>query len=100
MYGGYAASTPAQKLNPPSAGYRFRARRRRRSARRPTTGRGCHDRPRSEAERLTDESESLENPIWRLCQADLVRILSEQHRYVDGGTRFLRRKLLDLAFVD
>src|SRR3954453_14002183 len=53
-----------------------------------------------EPEPLADERQLLEDAVERPGGADLVRVAVEQHRCVNGGSRLLRRQLLELAFAD
>src|SRR3954452_6902048 len=53
-----------------------------------------------EPQRLPDERQRLEDAVERPGGADLVRVAVEQHRCVNGGSRLLRRQLLELAFAD
>jgi hypothetical protein len=48
---------------------------------------------------LSEKGERLEDRVWRLRHADLVRVLAEQHRDVDGVTAAPSRQVLDLALV-
>ena len=55
---------------------------------------------RLEAECSPDQRQRLEDLVGWFGRADLVRVLAEQHRCVDGGAGVLRRQPLDLGFVD